>query len=129
MDPSLWQPLRRLPPPDNEKVRGQGRGDASRSKVMTPNPAFTGPCRLRVARGGELLTQNSKSRMELICSNVRPAHPALAGEGRAAVQHAMIIYRCMSGSAMPVRSRTKQKGGRKHCHTDGGPRGELYPIL
>ena len=55
--------------------------------------------------------------MELICSNVRPAHPALAGEGRAAVQHAMIVNRCMSGSAMPfhhsVDSRMKTKKGGK----------------
>lgn len=100
---------------------------------MTPNPAFTGPSRLRVALVGELVTQNGQSRMELISSDVRPAHPTLAGEGRAAMQHAVIVNRCMSGSAVPfhhrVRSRTKQKGGSERCHTDRSPRGELYPIL
>ena len=71
--------------------------------------------------------------MELISSNVRPTHPTLASEGRAAVQHMVIVNRCMSGLAMPfhyhVRSCTKQKGGSECCHTDHSPRGELYPIL
>ncbi|SRR6266702_883593 len=86
---------------------------------MTPNSAFTGPCRLRVSLGGEFLAQNGQSRMELICSNVRPTHPALTGKRRAAVQHAMVVNRCMSESAVPFhypvrrrdRSPTKKKGG------------------
>ena len=59
--PLLWQPFRRLPLPDNEKVRGRGDRGALGSKLMTPNPAFTGPCLLRVALGGELLTQDGQS--------------------------------------------------------------------
>jgi hypothetical protein len=107
--------------PDNEKVWGRGEGDVSGSKVMTPDPAFAGPCLIRIALGGELLAQNGQSRMELICSNIRPAHPALAGEGRTAVQHAMIVNRCMSGSAVPLHDsvhrravRNKKRGGMRN---------------
>ncbi|SRR6266404_5705139 len=87
-DVSQSQTIRRC-----RKGSGERGGDTCASKLMTPNPALTGTCCVRIVLGGELLAQNTQSRKELIGSNVSPTHPALTGKRRAAVQHAMIINR------------------------------------